>query len=177
MQPPQITFVGYLIAAVIVVLVLSFRLRRMKRSVPLKVERLWIVPAILTAAAGITLAQFPLKWLDGIWLAVAFVIGGVLGWQRGRLMNIVMNPADRTLTRQATPLAIYFLVGLVVIRLGLRAGLGMEARSWGLSPAFINDVFVIFGTGLFIAQALEMGIRARRVLAAASTGGPSAEDP
>jgi hypothetical protein len=176
MPPPLITITGYLIAALIVVLMLSFRLRRMNRSIPLRVERLWIVPAILMATAAITLAQFPLTWLDGIWLGVAFVIGGLLGWQRGRLMNIVMNPADRSLTRQATPLAIYFIVGLVVIRLGLRAGLGMEARDWGLTPAFINDVFVIFGAGLFTAQALEMGIRARRVLAAAS-GGPSAGDP
>jgi hypothetical protein len=176
MPPPQSTIVGYVIAAIIVVLVLSFRLRRMKRSIPLRVERLWIVPAILTATAAITLAQFPLTWLDGIWLAIALLLGGVLGWQRGRLMTIVMNPADRSLTRQATPMAIYFLVGLVAIRLGVRTGLGMEARGWGLSPAFINDVFVIFGAGLFTAQALEMGIRARRVLAAAS-GGPSAADP
>jgi hypothetical protein len=164
MQTTQLNVVTYIIAAVVVILLLFFRMRRMKRSTPLRWKRLWIAPAILLVMAAITLTQFPPKLLDWTWLGLAFLIGGALGWQRGRLMNIAMNPTSRTLTTQPTPMAFYFLLGLIVIRLGLRTGLGLEAQVWGLSPAFINDVFVIFATGLFMAQGLEMAIRARRLL-------------
>jgi hypothetical protein len=164
MQTTQLNVVSYIIAAVVVILLLSFRMRRMKRSIPLRWKRLWIAPTILLVMAAITLMQFPPKLLDWTWLGLAFLIGGALGWQRGRLMSIAMNPTSRTLTTQPTPMAIYFLLGLIVIRFGLRTGLGLEAQSWRLSPAFINDVFVIFAAGLFAAQGLEMAIRARRLL-------------
>jgi hypothetical protein len=164
MHDAQLDFIAYIVAAVVVVLLLSFRLRRMKRSVPFRLERLWIAPTIFVVMAAITLTRFPLASLDWVWLAIALLMGGAFGWQRGRLMNIAMDPTNRTLTRQATPMAIYFLLVLLAIRLGLRTGLNLEARGWGLNPAFINDIFVIFAAGLFVAQALEMAIRARRLL-------------
>jgi len=164
MPPAQVPLISYVIAAVIVVLVLSFRLRRMKRSVPLRWRRLWIAPTIFSVLAALTLTQSPLQGLEWVWLGLALLMGGALGWQRGRLMTIEMDPANRTLTAQASPLAIYFLVGLIVLRFSLRTGLGLEAQGWKLSPVFINDVFVMFATGLLAAQGLEMALRARRLL-------------
>jgi CcdC protein len=166
MSPAEVPLISYVIAAVIVVLLLSFRLRRMKRSVPLRWKRLWIAPTVFSALAALTLTQSPLKGLEWVWLGLALLMGGALGWQRGRLMTIALDPANRTLTAQASPLAIYFLLGLIVLRFSLRAGLGLEAQGWKLSPVFINDVFVLFATGLFAAQALEMALRARGLLKA-----------
>ena len=171
MQPTKLNLISIVIAAVIVVLLLSFRMRRMKRSVPLRWKRLWIAPTLLMVAAAITLTRVHLEWLDGAWLGLALAIGGALGWQRGRLMRIAMDPTNRTLTMQATPMAIYFLIGLIVIRLGLRAGLGLEAQGAGLSSVFINALFVIFAAGLFMAQGVEMAIRARRLLSADGESG------
>jgi multisubunit Na+/H+ antiporter MnhB subunit len=168
MQTVQPNLIGMLIAAVIVVLMLSFRMRRMKRSRPLSWKRLWIAPALLTAIAAITLARVALTWLDWAWLGLALLIGAALGWQRGRLMSIAMDPTSQTLTTQATPMAIYFLLGLIVLRLTLRVGLGLELQGEGPGPAFVNSLFVIFAAGLFMAQGLEMAIRARRLLDTAS---------
>jgi hypothetical protein len=164
MQHQQPSIAAYLIAAAVVVLILVFRVRRLKRSFPLRLNRMWIAPAIFVALAGVTLAQFPLKPFDGIWLALAFGLGTILGWQRGRLMQITLEPATRTLTAQTTPMGIYFLFGLVAFRLALRTGLGMEAQSAAISPAFVNDIFITFAAGLFVAQGMEMAIRARRIL-------------
>jgi len=47
----------------------------------------------------------------------------------------------------------------------------MEAQDWGLSPVFINDIFVTFALGLLLAEALEMAIRARRLLAGGGGAG------
>jgi hypothetical protein len=165
MQPDSPPIAVYIFAAAIVVLVLAFRMRRLKRVYPLRLNRIWIAPAIFVTLAAITLAQVPLSAIDGIWLLLAFVLGGVSGWQRGRLMRITLDPATRTLSAQASPMGIYFLFGLIAFRLALRTGLGMEAESWRLSPAFVNDLFITFGAGLFVAQGAEMAIRARRLLA------------
>jgi hypothetical protein len=47
MQTIPIPVIGYVFAAIIVILLLSFRMRRMKRRVPLRWKRLWIAPTIL----------------------------------------------------------------------------------------------------------------------------------
>jgi hypothetical protein len=166
MQPHQPTIAVYIVATAVVLLVLAFRMRRLKRSFPLRLNRIWIAPTIFVALAAFTLAQVPLGRFDGIWLALAFVLGAAFGWQRGRLMSITLEPATRTLTAQATPMGIYFLFGLIAFRLALRTGLGMEAQDWRLSPAFVNDIFITFAAGLFVAQGVEMAIRARRLLTA-----------
>jgi Protein of unknown function (DUF1453) len=175
MQPHQPTVAVYLIATAIVVLVLAFRVRRLRRSFPLRLNRIWIAPTIFVVLAAITLAQFPLGKFDGLWLGLAFILGAVFGWQRGRLMSITLEPATRTLTAQATPMGIYFLFGLIAFRLALRTGLGMQTQDWRLSPALVNDIFITFAAGLFVAQGVEMAIRARRLLTAkaeqASAGG------
>jgi hypothetical protein len=164
MQTIPINVIGYFFAAIIVILLLSFRMRRMKRRVPLRWKRLWIAPTILALMAALTLTRVPLTGLDWGWLSLALVIGGLLGWQRGRLMSISLDPANRMLTTQATPMAIYFLLGLFVIRFALRTGLGLAAQGWGLGPDVVNGIFVVFAAGLFMAQGLEMALRARRLL-------------
>ena len=165
MPTTQLNFVSYIIATAVVVLLLSFRMRRMTRSTPLRLGRLWIAPTIFAAMAAITLTQCPPKQIDWAWLGLALLIGGALGWQRGRLMGIEINPANRALTTQAKPMAIYFLLVLVVLRFGLRTGLGLETQGWGLSPTFVNNIFVVFAVGLFMVQRAEMVIRARRLIA------------
>jgi hypothetical protein len=180
-MPDQPPIAVYILAAAFVVLVLALRMRRLKRRFPLRLSRIWIAPAIFLALAAVTLSQFPFSALDGIWLGFAFGLGAVFGWQRGRLMRITLDPATRTLTAQATPMGIYFLFGLVAFRLALRTGLGMEAEGWRLSPVLVNDVFITFAAGLFVAQGAEMAIRARRLLTAASeqmrAGASSEENP
>jgi hypothetical protein len=164
MTAAQPNLIAYAAAALLVALLLFLRMRRMKRSRPLNLKRLWIAPVIFLTLAVTTLAQFPPHGLDWAWLGFALIAGTIFGWQRGRLMEITVDPASRALTTQATPMAIYFLLGLVVIRMGLRAGLRIEAQNWGLSVGSVNDIFIAFVMGLFAAQQLEMSIRARRLL-------------
>jgi hypothetical protein len=161
--------IASLIAIVLVIVLMAFRMRKMMRQVPLKLHRLWIGPVILLALAGLTLAQLPPRPKDWIWLVLALVLGAALGWQRARLMNISIDPADRGLKTQANPIAVYFLIGLVLLRTSLRAGLRFEA---GLDPFLVNDAFILFGAGLFVAQNMELALRARRLLAAENTSPP-----
>jgi hypothetical protein len=161
-DPQNAQLIASLIAIVLVIALMAFRMRKMMRQVPLKLNRLWIGPVILVALAGLTLAQLPPQPKDWIWLALALTVGAGLGWQRARLMNVSIDPADKSLKTQASPMAIYFLIGLVLLRTSLRAGLKFEG---GIDPLLVNDSFIMFGAGLFIAQNIELSLRARRLLA------------
>jgi hypothetical protein len=56
-----------------------------------------------------------------------------------------------------------FLVALILLRVGLRSGLEMEAEAWAVSPALINDGFILFALGLFGVMRVEMALRATRL--------------
>lgn len=162
MQPAQPNLFAILVSVVVIGLVLFLRLRRMTAKRPLKPATLWIVPAIFAGIAVLNFAEYPLHGLDWLWIGVAFVLGAALGWQRGRLMKIWIDPDSGNLMSQGSGWAIVFLVVLIVLRTLLRTGLAMEAGG-AITPALINDAFVMFAVGLFATQRAEMALRARRL--------------
>lgn len=155
---------GPLIGIVIFLLIFGFRMSRARQQRPLKLEWMWVMPLILLLAAGSLLWQFPPQGLEWLWLALVFVVGGAIGWQRGRMMKITVDPETHNLNQQASPAAMILLVGLVVIRMGLRSVLTEEASVLHITVNFVTDAFVILGVGLLGVTRLEMYLRARRLL-------------
>ena len=164
MHPQNAKLISYAVTAVIVVLVLFFRMRGMARGRRLRLEWLWVMPAIFLLASIASIVQAPPTGIDWAWLALALIVGGVIGWYRGRMMRITVDPETHALNMQASPAALIFLVALFAIRFGLRAALASEADAWRLNVAVISDAFVLFAFGLFGVQRLEMALRARRLL-------------
>ena len=156
--------------------VLYLRMRRMSRSQPLKLGRMWIRPAIFLGLAALVLLApgphgQPHHWATGawMWLTLAGVAGGIAGWYWGRTMAIEVHPEDGTLMVKGGQAAMLVLVVLVLFRLGLRTGLQVEAPAWHLDMLLISDASIIFTALLFSARSVEMFIRARRVMAAPTT--------
>jgi hypothetical protein len=56
------------------------------------------------------------------------------------------------------------LVLLVVLRLGMRAGIGLEATALGVNAALLTDVSIVFSALLFSTRSLEIYLRARNVM-------------
>jgi hypothetical protein len=162
MQSGQPNIATIVVMVAVVCLGLFFRMRRMAVARPLKTGTLWIVPVIFVGIAALNFLQFPPHGLDWAWIGLALVLGAALGWQRGRLMKIWIEPESRTLMSQGSGWAIVFLVVLIVLRSLVRAGLGMEAGG-AITPPLINDTFVIFAVGLFGVQRVEMALRAQRL--------------
>jgi NAD/NADP transhydrogenase beta subunit len=173
MQSGQPNVVVILVAVVVVGLGLFLRLRRMAAKRPLRPGMLWVVPAIFVGVAVLNFVQYPPHGLDWLWIAVALVLGAALGWQRGRLMKIWVEPDSGTLMSQGSGWAIVFLLALIALRAVLRAGLAMEAGG-AITPALINDTFVIFAVGLFATQRAEMALRAQRLRQQQPAGGGAA---
>jgi hypothetical protein len=158
--------IRYAIMAVVLSVVLLIRFRRMNRSRPLRIERLWIVPTlylVITITAFIATPPDAAGWALS---AIAFALGGALGWQRGRLMRIDVDPESHEVTTVQSPAAFLFIVILIAIRSGMRGAAQNGAIGFlHMSPASLTDILVAFALGLLSVQRLEMFLRARRLLA------------
>jgi NAD/NADP transhydrogenase beta subunit len=164
MDQLQPRLLGYLVVAAIFAVALAFRMRRMARARPLKLERLWIIPAMLVAIAGVTLYQLPPHPADWPWLILALAVGGGLGWLRGSLMKVEIDPGTHAMNMRTSPGAMIFIVALLFMRMGLRTTLAEHAAEWRLSPALITDALLLFAVGLIVVQRVEIFIRGARML-------------
>jgi len=153
-------YISYIITAVVVALVMYLRFRSMKRARPLKLEMLWIVPALYALVTASVLYQSLPAGIQWLYVGLALAIGGLVGWRRGAMMRITIDPETHALNQQASPAAMLFIFVIIIVRQGLRA----EASEMGLNAAFLTDLLVVFALGLFSATRLEMFLRARRML-------------
>ena len=163
----------FLLPALIVLPLLYFRMRKLAKPQPLKLNRLWIRPVLLLAAAVLVLLAPPppgrpehlLMPLDWAWLALAGALGAAAGWQWGRTMAIEVHPENGTLMVRGSQAAILVLGVLILFRMGLRTGLAEEARAGHISMFLVSDLSIIFAALLFTMRSVEMYLRARRVMA------------
>ena len=156
----------------IILPVLYLRMRRMSRAQPLKLGRLWIRPAIILAVTALVLlapqpghhAVRHFLAQDWAWLALAAALGGAAGWQWGRTMAIEVHPQDGTLMVKGGQAAIMVLAVLILFRMGLRTGLAVEGKAMNLDVLLISDALIVFTAMLFTLRAVEMYLRAHRVM-------------
>jgi len=160
-QPPHQSWISIAVTVAVVGIVLALRMRRMGQIRPLKLETLWVVPAIYLAMTALMFWSLPPKG----WVAIASVaglaIGAAVGWQRGKMMHIHVDPETHALNQKASPAAIIFLVALIVVRSGAKAVLG---ETGNVSPAMLTDPLIAFALGMFSLTRLEMYLRAKRLL-------------
>lgn len=160
-HPVQPGWISYAVIIGIVVLGMALRIRRMGRMRPLNLGSLWIVPAVYLVAAVLMFVSLPPTPSVAIASAVALLIGAAVGWQRGKMMHIHVDPETHALNQKASPAAMFFLIGLIVVRAGARAVVGREG---GVSPAMLTDPLIAFAVGMFTLTRLEMYLRAKRLL-------------
>lgn len=160
-HPVQPSWITYAVTIVIVVVVLALRMRGMSRMRPLKLGSLWIVPALYLVVAVLMFVQLPPTGWVAVASAVGLAIGAAVGWQRGKMMHIHVDPETHALNQKASPAAMMFLIVLIVIRAGARSVLGQESN---VSPAMLTDPLIAFALGMFTLTRLEMYFRAKRLL-------------
>jgi len=157
---PQQTWISYAITIAIVAVIFALRMRRMGQIRPLKLETLWIVPAVYFVVAVVMFWQLPPRGRVGVASAVGLAIGAAIGWQRGKMMHIHVDPETHALNQKASPAAMLFLLGLIVVRSFGRGLLGSE----GVSPAMLTDPLIAFALGMFTLTRVEMYLRGKRLL-------------
>lgn len=153
----------YGLTALVVGLILALRIRRMSKARPLTLERLWIVPTLYAVLVGALLVQGPPS-LGGWGLcAAALAIGAGLGWQRGKLMHLSVDPATHQLNQKASLGGLLFIVVLIAVRMVGKA----EGSALHLNVLLLTQAFGVMALGLFSAMRVEMYLRGKRLLAQA----------
>jgi len=160
-QPIHQTWVSYAITIGIIVVIMALRMRGMSKMRPLKLGSLWIVPAVYLVVAALMFIQLPPTGWVAIASAIGLAIGAAVGWQRGKMMHIHVDPETYALNQKASPVAMLFLIVLIAVRAGARSVLGETS---GVSPAMLTDPLIAFALGMFTLTRLEMYLRAKRLL-------------
>lgn len=160
-HPVHQGWISSAITIVIVMVVLGIRMRGMGKMRPLKLGSLWVVPALYLVVAALMFAQLPpIGWV-AIASIVGLLAGAAVGWQRGKMMHIHVDPETHALNQKASPAAMFFLIALIIIRTGARSVLGATSA---VSPAMLTDPLIAFALGMFTLTRLEMYLRAKRLL-------------
>lgn len=160
-HPAHQTWVSYVITIGIVVVVMALRMRNMSKMRPLKLGSLWVVPAIYLVVAALMFIQLPPTGWVAIACAVGLLVGAAVGWQRGKMMHIHVDPETHALNQKASPAAMFFLIALIIVRMGARTVLGQESS---VNPAMLTDPLIALALGMFTLTRLEMYLRAKRLL-------------
>ena len=163
---------GPLLPYLLSVLILLLIVRRGATARKIKIERMWVMPALLILAGG---SMFASDHIPGVLiigeLTTALVAGAVVGWYRGRLTHITIDPETHDLTSKTSPVGVVLVAVLFAARYGIRlafpdAGYGHLA-SLGSQAGAVADALTLFGIGATVVQRLEMWLRCRRLLAEA----------
>ena len=144
------------------IVIFGLRARRMSQMRPLKLERLWIVPAIylvLVAANFVVKPPTPAAWRG---------VGCGVAGRRGARLAAWPADADQcrsrtrtTLSQKGSPLAILFLLAIIGVKIG---GAGRGTRRSGFDVALVTDAALAFALGMFTMTRIEMYLRAKRLL-------------
>lgn len=157
---PQQTMITMIATFALIGIVLFFRLRRMSQLRPLKLEQLWIVPAIYLLVVAWLFYRGtpdPTGWAI---CGATLVVGGVLGWQRGKMMRISIDPETHALNQKASVAGMLFIVALIVVKTAAQ----IEESQIHMNVVLLTQAFGTFGLGLFTMTRVEMYLRAKRML-------------
>lgn len=156
-----------LLPFVIIAVVLALRFRSMSKERPLKLQSLWIVPALYLLVAGSMLVALPPPPMGWGLVIAGSALGLVVGWHRGKLIRIERNAETGELRQRASPLAMLLLAAVVVLKLGARQVFGASAATQpGSGAMLLTDAFLGFALGLLSATRAELYLRGRRLLSA-----------
>ena len=158
-------------------LALFFIIRRGLRPQRVKVNRLWLFPAILTVLAVTSLGHSGFPPLVAILVyVVAFAAGGALGWTGTQHVELTLDDATGTIMSKPTPMGTAVTAGVFLLRFGLDTLMGAKpgpgglggwkalAVAHGASLALITNGSLLFVCGRAIGRAAHMYVRTEPLL-------------
>jgi hypothetical protein len=160
----MMTVIGPLLTLAIIV---AIRLRRTGLERPMSLRSMWIAPGLYLLAVTILVAKNPPTASSWMVALVALALGAALGWQRGQLFDLRLDPSTGRLLKRRSPAAVLLLGGVIALRFIAGGLLGAPASMEpGSSAMLLTDVTMAFLLGLLGFTRIELYVRARRLLQA-----------
>ena len=156
----------YLVPVGIALVVIVARNSRPRR---LRIERLWILPAIylIGIVSALVAAPPPVTPLSIGLLVLALLIGAGLGWQRARFMQIHIHPETHDLSSRASPIGIIFIFAVLLLRFGAAGFLRTHPEVLDVPVIAIGESLLVLAVSMLAVQRLEVWRRASQMLAEA----------
>jgi hypothetical protein len=159
-----------LVPIIIIFAVVALRARKMAAVQPMRLDRIWIRPAIVMALTGYLIYYTPPAGLVQIAILLSvFGVGAMAGWHQAKLMEISVDATSGTLQVKASILALIVFFGIIALRIGLRPWLMASTSPLHNYVGMVTDSFLVFIVGFYAARSIEMYVRGRALLAAAPT--------
>ena len=147
-----------LLPMLVAIAVIALRAPRMMRPRRFRPAALWIGPALMVISAGMLLAVRPMPSAAHIvGIVVAFLLGCGLGVARAKLVRIAFNPETGMMTQRGTPFGILLLVGLLILRSGLRL-VAVDHPELGIDLNSATDLLLFFAFGLLGSYAAALAV-------------------
>jgi Protein of unknown function (DUF1453) len=160
MTPAEMQIVLPLLIAIPIILLRARQMMRPRRFRPML---LWVGPVLALAGAGALMAVRPVPSAGHIvGMTFAFLLGCPLGLARARLVKVAFDPQTDMMTQAGTPFGILLLVGLLLLRSGLRL-VAVEYPELGIDLDSTTDLLVFFAFGLLASYALALGVAVVRL--------------
>lgn len=157
---------SWIVTVVIVGIVMLIRLRNVGRQRRLRIETLWVIPVVYGGVVAFVFQQFPPHGVVWFYCFVALWVGVALGWTRGRMMRVTVDPETHALSQASSPAAMLFIVAIVALRMASRSAADyISPGRFGVMAA--TDILMALALGFIAAQRLEMFVRAKALLAEA----------
>ena len=160
---------SYLLPIGVALVIILLRNSRPRR---LRIERLWLLPAIYLVGlvSALSAAPPPITPVSIGLLVAGFLIGAALGWQRARFTVIDIHPETHDLTSRASPIGIIFIFAILLVRFGARDFLAAHPDFLHLPVIAIGEALLVMVVATLTAQRLEIWRRASQMLADARRG-------
>ena len=147
-----------LLPMLIAVAIIALRAPRMMQPRRFRPAALWIGPALMLILAGMLLAVRPMPSAAHIaGIVVAFVLGCGLGFARAKLVRVAFDPQTGMITQRGTPFGILLLVGLLVLRSGVRL-VAVDHPELGIDLNAATDLLLFFAFGLVGSYAAALAV-------------------
>lgn len=140
-------------------------LRRNLKPRKLSLWRMCISPALLAFAVCATFAYQPPPGDPMTILALLGVLalGGVVGWQRGRMTRLTIDPVTSEITAEMSMWGAAVLVLILGVRYVARDLAFLNAGRLNLDPLVIADGFLLFALGMVVLRPVELLYRAYKL--------------
>lgn len=158
-------WLSYGIPVIIIAIVFALRMRQVNRLRPLRLDRLWIVPALYLMIVVLSFVAQPPGVTGWLASAAGLLVGAALGWQRGKTIGIHIDPETGELNQKSSIAGMAFLLVLVLVKSGARAG----GTAMHLNLATLTDALLALALGTFSLMRLEMYLRAKQLLTTSSS--------
>jgi hypothetical protein len=164
--PSNGSITHYLLPIGIAVIIIVLRNSRPRR---LRIERLWLLPAIylVSTISALAAAPPPITPVSVGLLVLGALVGAGLGWQRARFTEIRIHPETHDLTSRSSPIGMIFIFAILLLRIGARDFLATHPNLLHLPVIAIGDALLVMVVATLSAQRLEIWRRASGMLAEA----------